>query len=393
MKLSRVIITGLFVCPLALLANDTTIETVGIAPKALFTLGDNFAIGALLEAGYEESYRGNLTLAYELTPHNRFKLGGEYLLQNQDIAFTYINNQQVWVDQYAGGLAYQFLPFLENSSLPLAFEVSGYYAYTPDKKVEDNARIKKKKTYGTAAGFAFELPTLTIVDAKARYDNTRFIYEYSNNETSEGLGFSGLITQPFGDRVNAQLGTDLANLYTNYYGGVNYLIPMKNMALELGVKGQATQGREGISDALAGFVTITLVGNAAPVQAGLLDQTLLDWTNQPAVYMPLVLAKADEQALSSTDETTGLASNIPDITLGIGNETFATASYFLGSPVSYSISSDDISGNAQINNSGVISCIGNNNVNPNPITATVTATYSNGVTVTSNSFTITTTFP
>ncbi len=387
MNFKSIVSTILLVaCPLSVLGDQARIETAGIAPKASFILGDSLAIAALLEAGYEQSYRGNLTAGYEITPQHRVKAGGEYLLQHQEINFATISDRKVWVDQYAGGLAYQFLPSLPNSSVPLAFEVSGYGAYTPDKKVTDTTRIAQANTYGVAAGFAFELVTRTIVDIKGRYDNTRFINEFSDNESAEGLGYSAAITQPFTDRTSAQIGADAAAVYSNYYGNVNYLIPLNaTSALELGVKGQYTSGRQGISDALAGFITIGFVGNAAPAASlpATFSETLLDWTNKPAVYMPLVLAKADESL-------NGLLANIPTQSFTTPVQTSDLSIYFAGSPSSFSMVNNQTSGTILVldSSTGLLGPSGGGagDFCPQPLAVTVTATYPDGTTVTSNTF-------
>jgi hypothetical protein len=392
MNLKKLATVLLLACPLSVLSENGEIKSIGVAPKALFALGDMFAVGALAEAGYEESYRANLTLGFQPHPQHRIKAGGEYLLQNQDFVFTSISNRNVWVDQYAGGLGYQFLPMLGNSWLPLAFEVDGYYAYTPDKKVTDTARIAKANTYGADAGIVFELVTKTVVDMKARFDSTRFIYEYSSNETADSLGYSASVTQPFTDRVSAQIGADAANVYSNYYGSINYLFPLENgNAVELGFRGQFTDGRQGINNALVGLVNISYVGavgqQSSPAQ-GAFSQTLLEYTDKPAVYMPLVLAKVEEQIGS-------LLSNIPDQFFNNILDTRDISSSFSGSPTNFSLSCNQTGGSTlQITSAGVLN-IGASagQFVPNPLSCTVTATYAGGNTVTSNTFSATSLFP
>lgn len=289
----KLMLTGMLLLPAFAAQTDhgTTYGTAGLAPQFLFDIDEDNAVGLLVEAGAQGYYRGNLTYAAQAKEQHWFKFSGEYLIEHQDANFV-VDPRQIWVDQYAMGGTYQYFPSVKS---PIAFLANTYGSYTPSEDVNETQRIAEAIAYGGNIGFDAFFPTKTQIEAALRYDVVTFHQSFSPDEKEEGFGGSGFIKQYFGCDYNAIAGADFTSIYNNYYAAFNILIPAGSQAVELGVKGQYNDPHDNLTRTLIGFVTIGLqpLQNCHP-KATQTRETLASFASRPAVYMPTVLAKADQ---------------------------------------------------------------------------------------------------
>ncbi|MFI4956909.1 MAG: putative Ig domain-containing protein [Gammaproteobacteria bacterium] len=380
---NRLLIGTLFLLPaVAGYADGEIYESAGIAPQFIFELDKDNVFGALFEAGSDGYYRGNLTFAAQGSEQHWFKFSGEYLLEHQDINFTY-DPRQIWVDQYAAGATYQFFPMVRS---PVALLANAYGSYTPSENVNSYQRIAEAIAYGGNAGLTAFFSTRTQIEATLRYDVVTFHQTFSPDTTEQGLGGSGFLKQYFGCRYNMIAGTDITSIYNNYYAAFNVLFPVGMQAVQVGVRGQYNDPHDNLTRSLVGLVTFGLQPqqscNPAVTQT---RETLASFASRPAVYMPTVLAKLDEELENS------ITVFIPNLTLDAIHNPLDISSYFSAftpGPLTYTYSSALPSGISFDGTTGTF--LATLPVTPatGTFTGSVTATNSNGQTVTSNVFNV-----
>jgi hypothetical protein len=363
---------------------EETYESAGVAPQFIVELDENNVFGALFEAGSNGYYRGNLTWAAQGSEQHWFKVSGEYLLEHQDINFE-SDPRNIWVDQYAAGGTYQYFPSL---NWPVAVLGNTYMSYAPSERVNDFQRISEAIAYGGNAGVDVFFPTRTQIEALLRYDVATFHNAFSADNTEQGIGGSGFIKQYIGCDLNLTAGTDITAIYNNYYTAFNMLFPFGTQAFQIGIKGAYNVPHENLTRSLIGMVTFGLQPQQGCGMSESKRETLASFASRPAVYMPTVLAKLDQ-------EGSGLTVFIPDFTFFGITTTYDISGFFSQfgpGPLTYQVNGALGAGTTFDPTTGVIDASGSGGV-VGDFPVSVTATNSKGQSVTSNVFILTYIFP
>ncbi len=365
---------------------EETYESAGVAPQFIFNINEDNAVGALFEVGSNGYYRGNLTFAAQGSEQHWFKVSGEYLVEHQEINFE-ADPRNIWVDQYAAGGTYQYFPTL---AWPVAVLGNTYMSYAPSQHVNDFQRISEAMAYGGNAGVDIFLPSRTQLEAVLRYDVVNFHNAFSPDNTEQGFGGSGFIKQYIGCDLNMTAGTDITAIYNNYYAAFNMLFPLGTQAFQLGIKGEYNDPHEDLTRSLIGMVTFGLQPQQTCGMSVAKRETLASFASRPAVYMPTVLAKLDQ-------EGSGLDIFVPDGVLNPGSTSYDISVYFAPfgpGPLTY-VFNGSIPGSTGITfdgSTGVFAYSGSGG-GISSFSGSVTATNAKGETITSNVFTVSYFFP
>lgn len=277
-----------------------------------------FAFSFFGEAGVRDARFGG-TAASWTTERSRLKISGEYLTQELAWKFTSGKDRR-WNQQAAGGLDWQYL--LDDDFYCFkAFDVSGFYSYaqsrnpstiecdeiivTPDGTFFlDIARhVAGARAYGGAFTTLMAFGENTVLNLSLNYDNVRYRRVFSDNKSVCGLGGSFLLTtrlvpccmdfslegqfrKPFnyfGARLTLPRANFRNNVAVTLFAGVTrgkYALP-----------NSTTVGVELVYNFQTGCNRVSQTDCCAPIW----DPCNLNaWALRPAVFLPEVLAIAEE---------------------------------------------------------------------------------------------------
>lgn len=371
-----------------------------------------------------KNFRIGGTLAWRLAENQRLKLSAEYLWQDITYAFFSGNTDQ-WVDQGAIGAAYVYS--LAGYSFDPELGVSAYYSHAPDESLStvtgtyvnnlgnvtgftDVRRIAGSDAGGISPGVTVQPWRGGKVGLDLNYDYVNYNTNYNNNHDAHGFGGTARLSQMLTNNVNLGVSAAIRQPFNNYQAHLAWSNVPYHGRWTLGLNGAYTSGKAttlpntwnaGIS---ADYFMDQTCGSAAAQRADAtkfmdlkgeapapVHDNFLEWTADPAVYMPQVLAIPDE------DLTTGCPFGIPTFvgtipaqsTAGGGvTVTVNSATFFTGSNLVYSIvtSAPPAPGNTLTFDAatGVLTATG---PATQTITATITATNQCG-SATSNTFAI-----
>lgn len=336
--------------------SDTTAYSVSgeVAPK-------NFRIGG--------------TLAWRLAENQRFKVSAEYLWQ--DITYSFFSgNTDKWVNQGALGAAYLY-DFMGYSYNP-QFGINAYVSHAPSKSLStvtgtyinslgnsvaftDARRIAGSTAFGIIPGITIQPWEGGKAGLDLNYDNVDYDKNFPPNEDARGFGGTARLSQMLTDNVNLGLSAAVRQPFNNYQARLAWTNVPYYGRWTFGLNGAYTAGKNTLPNTWnAGvsadyFMDQTCNTSAAQRKAATrfmdlkgeaplvpVADNFLDWTADPAVYMPQVLAIPDE------DLTTGCPYGTPIFTGtipaqstsgGLVTISLATAPFFSGSNLTFSLTS------------------------------------------------------
>lgn len=384
--LSKLTLTlgSMILCFTAAYANDPT-TFLGPTVKGGYTstFNNNTAYSVLGEAGLK-NFRAGGTVGWKLEQNQYIKVSAEYLVQDITYQFSTGNSDQ-WVQQGAigGGYLYEFQGYCYAPQ----FDLNAYLSHAPSKSLNGTRRIAGS----TAGGIVPALSVAPWQGARTglglNYDNVNYDKKYSPSQDAHGLGGTFTFNQVLTQDVDLHLGVGVRQPFNNYVAGLTFAnVPYFGMWV-VGLDGAYTAGKNTLPNTwnIGLSANYALDSRVAPVMKGqgnmkdtfkdtAIHDDLVKYTAAPAVYMPQVLAIAEEDICTGTT-LTGVP--IPSITVGGGDTATANAapSFSPSSGLTYTITPNAtlIGANALSINptTGVITANGGGN--EQIITATVTA--------------------
>lgn len=359
-----------------------------LIPDAKFTLlprnvTDNSAVAFLGEAG-RRNFRFNGTFGLMLDCEKRVKFSGEYL--QQKLGYNYSNGTaRRWVRQFAFGGVYEqdFCNDYITSG-----EISAYCSYAPSRHLSRQVcsnnflsrRIAGSTAYGIELGSTIKLFPCSFLFIDANYDAVIYHRRYHSNKHVEGFGGSIGFHQQFFDNVGVDLRAEFRRPFNYYRAALNWTVPQCK-GLTVGIFGSHSRGKSSLpSNTMAGIELNCIFGDffrngcceddCAPCYCA---PELACWVSRPAVYLPEVLAIAEEKLRPRC--ALPISTTIPNVTLLVaGPFSINTANFFAspdGTPLIFSAAG--LPPGATIDPvTGVISGVATSGMPPFVITVTAT---------------------
>lgn len=310
------------------------------------------------EAGVK-NYRVGLTLGVKLAPEQRLKVSGEWLWQRINYSF-YSGDTEQWVNQGAVGARYEY-DFAGYMWYP-QFDINGYYSHADSKNLSTvngtfimpnglpNSFSDARRIAGSNAGGGS--PGLSIapwwggrIGVDANYDSVTYDKHTAPNEDAKGWGGTIWLRQMLTDVVSVNLSAADRKPFNAYEGTLAWNDVQYYGRWTLGLFGDYVDGKNTLPNTwnLGLSADYFMDPLAAPSMKGenlkgevpgpMVDR-FLDWTADPAVYMPQVLAIPDgkvtipDPACKPGAPTT--VGTLPNTTALIGGSvgTIATAGAF-----------------------------------------------------------------
>lgn len=413
------ILGGALLCFSASYASNNPSTFLGPTLKGRYTstFNNNTAYSVLGELGVKNLRAGG-TLGWKLQENQYIKVSGEYLMQ--DITYSFLSgHSDQWVQQGALGAGYLYE--FNGYSYDPHFNLNAYVSHAPSKTLGNvagtgvingtlqNFILKRHIAGSNGAGI---MPAVSVapwqgarVGLGVNYDNVRYNNNYPPNHDAKGLGGTITYDQVLTHDVNLNVGAEVRKPFNNYAAGVSFANVPYFGNWVLGVDGEYTSGKNALPNtwnaSVSGSYALDQRSQQAPVYKDRAfkdykDMTpasddLVNFTSDPAVYMPQVLAVADQEdpvncpfGEPTFTGTIANQSGSPGVT-----QTFNSPTQFGGSGITYSVSSTQTgsgSSTVSINSStGVVTVTGLRSTT----SITITATNACNRTVSSNTFTAT----
>lgn len=373
----------------------------------------------LLGEGGPRNVRLNATLGWYVQDNQLLALSGEFLRQNITYSF-FSGNTREWVKQGAVGAYYRYA--LPQYRFSPELKIGGGYSHAPNKNLStlrgnffqgniltfytDQRRIAGSDAYYFNPGIIITPWRGARVGAELNYDHVDYDELYIRNHDAEGLGGTLQISQQLGERTDLNLTSGFREPFNAYYGSINHR-PRAFPNGSVGLFGLYVDGKHTLPDTYNIGVNVNyaidgnnLVPSSRIIEKdGVKEGRLIREPLKPAIYLPQVLAIADERvSFISTGPTPpppcippAVINTIPDQTIEAGaEEIIPTAQAFSGEDLSFSM---EITGNPGPNTATIDPVTGEVTVSTqlnevdNVFTLTVTATNECGTA--STSFTVT----
>lgn len=373
---------------------------------------DNTAFMGAIEAG-PDNYRASGTLGWNINPLNRIKFTGEYL--TQDIDYTFFSGvTRQWVAQGAAGVDYQRAL---GGKFENYFNLAAFYSHAPSVGLStvtgtftpvggalstfvDIRRIAGSNAGGVSPGITTHLWEGSETTLSVNWDDVVYANTLGPQQTAEGFGGKLAITQRFLIRSQTfQVGATAADRapFNNYTAEVDWIKPNSPSMLTVGLFGGYVEGKVSLPSTSIVGVNVSFAMDALPkpnitTPQGIEPDSFTSWMSEPAVYMPQVLAIADQRDVNKnicTAATPTFAGPIPN-QLGRGTITFNSPTHFTGDNLVYTLTHTNTPGSGSrptitINpGTGVVTW--KSNGHSWSTTMTITATNPCGVAVSSNTF-------
>lgn len=318
-----------------------------------------------------KNYRLNLTAGFKIDEVSRIKLTAEFL--EQDIKYGFVLGDTTrWMKQYAAGLDYEYFV---GCSRDHSIEIAGYGSYAPSRNLGEasgfvtydtltgpttviyttNQRIAGSAAYGLLGGVNFYLWPGSKVGVDLRYDNVNYRRVYDPDYPARGFGGTVKLQQLFGDHVRINLLGELRRPFANYEASLNWDNFYYHGRWGAGIFGRYTYGRTLLPNTWNAGLNLDYFIDCTPVvirdyknlkseaTTGPIDTDFLNWVHDPAVYMPQVLAIADEAGVVRCGLGAPVAvGTIPDQgeVLPLASVIINVAPYFRGSNLTYTITAN-----------------------------------------------------
>lgn len=340
------------------------------------TLADMFAYSLAGEAGVK-NYRAGVTLGWKIDCNQYLKVSAEYLWQKITYAF-YAGNTEQWVHQGALGAAYEY--DLVDFAYAPQFDLSAYISHAPSKTLDtvsggffrngiiipytDVRRIAGSNAWGAAPGVSVAPWDGSRIGVALNYDNVR--YDIDNGgprDTAKGLGGTIFVNQAITSNIGIGASAAVRKPYTNYAANINFGNVQYYGNWSMGLFGDYTEGKHRLPDTWDVGVSAdyfldqrcpvyrpnfkgerNFKGEAVPTT---INDKLLAWTADPAVYMPQVLAVTDEKVRVCSAGLLALLSPVPDMVMTAAPTlTIPVTNHFTSNLASYTVTHTvDTSGN------------------------------------------------
>lgn len=296
------------------------------------TLNDWTAYSVAGEVGLK-NFRVGGTLGWKLDGNQRFKVSAEYLWQ--DITYRFFTgNTDQWVDQGAVGFDYEYT--LDDCCAFLGwlrpqFDLSAYYSHAPSKSLNAKSgfftknglpdsfrnirRIAGSNAAGGAPGISIQPWRGGKAGVELNYDNVNYDTHFIRNEYAHGFGGTILLSQMITDDIGLSVSGSWRQPFNNYTASLDWINVPYYGQWTLGLDAAYTTGKYTLPSTWnAGISANYYFDQRCPayevsraratnlkgdykgeaITRPVADD-LLPWTAEPAVYMPQVLAIADQQ--------------------------------------------------------------------------------------------------
>lgn len=284
-------------------------------------LGENSAVSFLAEGGNRDA-RGSITAGTQFE-FGRLKVTGEYLTQRLTYHFT-PGKSHKWVRQGAVGGHYQHLL---DCYFFKAIDVKGWYSYAPSLSVSSkrcgNAlyqrHIAGSNAYSVSGGLTMTPFCEDLLTVDIGYDSVRYRRKFHHDKHVKGIGGSVAYTIRLQECVDLNLKAEFRRPYNYYQVKFNW---HKDANWNVGLFAAYTAGKYHLPrSATAGIEFSYLFDNCGCTQRECCPPLwspcdIYTWVQAPAVYMPEVLAIAEERLLcSGTVTSSAIPAQSLDITL------------------------------------------------------------------------------
>lgn len=372
------------------------------------SINEDFAYSVLGEAGIK-NYRANGTLGAKIDAVNRVKLSGEYLRQKINYAF-FSGNSKEWVEQAALGANFQH--DLGRSYYSAQLEVGAYVSHAPNKNLStvtgqyidqgavvvfsDPRRIAGSNAAGVAPGVSFRPWPTAKTGFALNYDSVQYDTTSPYNQDAIGLGGTFTFNQALTDSLMLGLTAAVRQPFNNYQANLTWAKIPQLESWAFGIDGAYTVGKNTLPSTYNVGLNIRYVGSDVSDQDSSRDRRFalrgsssefVQWTAEPAIYLPQVLAIVDKRVTLGCTAIPVLIGSLDTVFVSGIIPPINTAAVFSGANLHYSITvTPPLTGGSVITidaTTGVIT----GNVTTDGYAVVVTATNSCG-SVSSNSFSI-----
>lgn len=262
------------------------------------------------------NYRVNGTLGLELDCRQRVKVTGEYLTQKLRYGFSSGRSDR-WVQQYAVGGAYEY--YLGHQWLT-NIEGSVFYSHAFNRSLSTQIcsssfvqrHIAGGRDVGCAFGGNFSPWCGSKISLYGNYDHIIYHRKYSSDRTIAGVGGTIGLYQKISDTIDCDFTAEFRRPFNYYFGLLNWSPCLDYLnGVKIGVFGSYTAGKSRLpSSTCAGIQICFEFGgynddccysdefcNAPRCCNPCERRSLCDWVTEPAVFMPQVLAIADQNLI------------------------------------------------------------------------------------------------
>lgn len=275
-------------------------------------IGMDVGVSFMGEAGVR-NYRGNGTVGIYITPSQRIKAGGEWLTQK--LKYHYLSGiEHHWVHQWAVGGQYQYL---FDSCFLYSLDVSGDYSHAPSKTLKTvscppitvgantvyntiQRRIAGSKAYNVEAGMTVIPWGNATLSLAADYDNVKYDRKFHRKEISSGWGGTVKVSQRLPHDLIANFIAQVKKPYNFYEGSIKWVTTTNYGNIDVGIFGGFTQGKRHLPCSTIAGVSVGLdfggfgCGTPCTPCGGSASSEIAQWVAMPAVYVPQVLAIAEQ---------------------------------------------------------------------------------------------------
>lgn len=270
-----------------------------------------------VESG-KKMYRFNATFAYLLSLEQRLKFSAEYL--TQDLTFDFLSGEvNKWIGQNAYGLTYEYLlpyDFVKSIVLNTFYSKAQSKNLSPVFYFDQNSQLYEDFRYiagATDTHGSLQINLLpiktTLLGLQLSYDNLNYNKKYSGDDDSyNGFDFTINLQQLITNQLKLQLSASRVPAYQDYHAEIDWLVhSMSDARFELGLNGEQIIGNHGLQNDIRVGVNLNLRLGVNKTNSttnrynlNLTDNfnDLSDWTAEPAVYMPQVLAVKNEYRMA-----------------------------------------------------------------------------------------------
>ena len=227
-------------------------------------------------------------------------------------------SERKWIHQLAGGLAYQHvfdINILRN------FTTDGYYSHSWSRDLGEKQEIfplnseeevifdikrgiAGANAWGLGSGIHLGIFSQTTLGLKLNYDHVAYDNSYSKDVTKAGIGGTITLNQLFPQNISLSLLSGFRKPF-NYYSGALNWSPKRMPGFTVGVFGDHTAGKHHLASSYDLGVSLSYAFGPKPSSKNSDDVKPKDsckslvgsWLVEPAVYMPQVLAIADQSVV------------------------------------------------------------------------------------------------
>lgn len=271
----------------------------GVIPRPL---GETSAVAFFAEAG-RRNYRANGTAGMIWGQFDRLKISGEYLAQKLGYHYS-TGRENRWVHQYAAGMEYQHdfcNDYLAGADLGVT------YSYAPNRNLGHKTcrdfifynRIAGSSSYGLSAGVTITPWSCGYFQVDADYDSVLYRRRFRPRKRVAGFGGTVAFHQGLVYNLFLDLLAEFKRPYNYQRASLSWYAPEWS-GFTIGLYGSHMRGKYHLpSNTSAGVELSYIFGDmiglpneCTPCYCG---PELSSWVGNPAVYIPQVLAIAEEK--------------------------------------------------------------------------------------------------